>query len=132
MANQLKMAKIQAIRALHEQRWSQRRIAGELDVERETFAKYVRAGACIPKPAKAPIGSESKPAKAPIGSEPVSGAFVSVQVPPGSVVGIEASTATNSLEEGCSRSACEPYRQVILEKLELGLLAPWVYPDLGG
>src|SRR3972149_3232198 len=121
MANQLKMAKIEAIGALHERRWSQRQIAGELDVDRETVAKYVRAGACIPKPAKAPIGSE-----------PVSGAFVPVQVPPGSVVGIEASTATNSLEEGCSRSACEPYRQVILQKLELGLLAPWVYPDLGG
>jgi len=183
MANQLKMAKIQAIRALHEQRWSQRQIAGELDVERETVAKYVRAGACIPKPAKAPIGSdgeggrategsqgpplgsasggkgevevrpptsvpggavgsskpakapigsESKPAKAPIGSEPVSGAFVSVQVPPGSVVGIEASTATNSLEEGCSRSACEPYRQVILQKLELGLSAQRIYQDLVG
>src|SRR3990172_1641636 len=121
MANQLKMAKIQAIRALHEQRWSQRQIAGELDVERETVAKYVRAGACIPKPAKAPIGSE-----------PVSGAFVSVQSPPGSVVGIEASTAPNSLEEGCSRSACEPYRQVILQKLELGLSAQRIYQDPGG
>jgi transposase len=181
MANQLKMAKIQAIRVLHEQRWSQRRIAGELDVDRETVAKYVRAGACIPKPAKAPIGSdgevgrategsqgpplasasgekggvevrpptsgpegsvgsskpakapigcESKPAKAPIGSEPVSGDFVPDQSPLGSVVGIEASTATNSLEKGCSRSACEPYRQVILQKLELGLSAQRIYQDL--
>ena len=51
MANELKMAKIQAIRALHEQKWSQRQIAGELDVDRETVAKYVRAdaGGCTPQ-----------------------------------------------------------------------------------
>ena len=56
MVNQLKMAKIQAIRGLHEGKWSNRRIARELGVDRETVAKYVRAGACEPKPAKSPIG----------------------------------------------------------------------------
>jgi len=53
-------------------------------------------------------------------------------VPPGVVVGIEPSTATNSLEKGCSRSACEPYRQAILQKLELGLSAQRIYQDLVG
>jgi orotate phosphoribosyltransferase-like protein len=58
MANQLKMAKIQAILGLHERGWRNRRIARELRVDRETVAKYVRAEACAPKPANAPLGSE--------------------------------------------------------------------------
>ncbi len=58
MARLLKMAKVQAIRGLHERHWTNRRIARELGVDRETVAKYVRAGPCAPKPAKAPIGSE--------------------------------------------------------------------------
>ena len=58
MANLLTMADIQAILKLHAQGWPQRRIARELDVDRETVAKYVRASRCLPKPAKAPIGSD--------------------------------------------------------------------------
>ena len=58
MANLLTMADIQAILKLHRQGWPQRRIARELDVDRETVAKYVRASRCIPKPAKAPLGSD--------------------------------------------------------------------------
>ena len=57
MANRLTMAKIQAILSLHDQKWRNRKIARELDVDRETVAKYVRAAACVPKPAKAPIGA---------------------------------------------------------------------------
>ena len=55
MANLLTMADIQAILGLHERGWRQRRIARELDVDRETVAKYVRASGCVPKPAKAPL-----------------------------------------------------------------------------
>ena len=58
MANRLTMAKIQAILQLHQQSWPARRIARELDVDRETVAKYVRATSCAAKPAKAPIGSD--------------------------------------------------------------------------
>ena len=57
MANQLTMADIQAILTLHERGWRNRRIARELNIDRETVAKYIRAAACVPKPAKAPIGS---------------------------------------------------------------------------
>ena len=57
MANQLTMADIQAILTLHKRGWRNRRIARELNVDRETVAKYIRASACVPKPAKAPIGS---------------------------------------------------------------------------
>lgn len=101
MANRLKMADIHAILALKRRKWSNRRIAAELDVDRETVARYVRlaaqgrlpplvAGTLVgespPKPANAPAGKEiasassadgltaepnSKPANAPA-DEPVS------------------------------------------------------------
>ena len=55
MANHLKVAKVFSIKALYAQGWSQRRIARELGVSRETVQRYL-AGAS--KPAKAPTGSE--------------------------------------------------------------------------
>jgi transposase len=198
MANQLTMAKMQAILSLHKQGWRNREIARELNVDRETVAKYIRASACNPKPAKAPIGSagtvegaaepqespavpeppedetpietspspplsdvlpgnskpakapigseESKPAKAPIGSANVFGADQCRPMlrigarsvpdpapsPPDLVTGIEASATSISLEKEGGRSACEPYRPVILEKLEQGLSAQRIYQDLVG
>lgn len=42
MANQLKMAMVQAIIGLLEQGWSHRRIARELGIHRETVARYDR------------------------------------------------------------------------------------------
>jgi transposase len=181
MANLLAMADIQAILKLHEQGWPQRRIARALDVDRETVAKYIRASVCVPKPAKAPLGSnvagdqateglsrlsaaevfskengidagraspsqeyhwpiqnqpeaplgsESKPAKAPIGSEPISSDVVEADSSPHLPTDNEPSTATASLEKEACRSACEPYRQVILEKLEQGLSGQRIYQDL--
>jgi DNA-binding NarL/FixJ family response regulator len=41
MANLLKMALVEAIRALHARGWSQRPIAGELGINRETVARHV-------------------------------------------------------------------------------------------
>ena len=66
MANVLKMAIIESILSLHAQRWSQRRIARELEVDRETVRKYLRQGLSGAKPATAPTGSGgSKPATFP-------------------------------------------------------------------
>jgi transposase len=183
MANRLTMAKIQAILQLHRQNWPNRRISRELDVDRETVAKYVQAASCVSKPAKAPIGSNgisgpaseaweglgsedhsggeqgepgqppplssalpdsSKPAKAPIGSEgakPAKAPIGSEANPGGadwakSTAGvpadIDALTMATAVDEDGSRSACEPYRQAILEKLEQGLSAQRIYQDLRG
>jgi transposase len=189
MAYLLTMADIQAILKLHEQGWTQRRIARELDVDRETVAKYIRRSRCVPKPADAPLGSkgvgdqvaggprrpvvaeacpnekgveacaasplldvppgqfktsqsasrvgESKPAKAPLGSAQIFGAPDPAPACPelvagiaSSAVGTAAQAVVASLEkEGC-RSACEPYRQVILEKLEQGLSGQRIFQDL--
>src|SRR5438046_1408770 len=73
MANQLKMAKILMVRELHRNGWSQRRIARELELDRETVRKYLKlahqpsqrtngSGATTPEP-------DSKPAIPPAGSE---------------------------------------------------------------
>jgi transposase len=183
MANLLTMADIQAILKLHERGWPQRRIARELEVDRETVAKYIRASGCVPKPAKAPLGSDvaddqategwvrpsaaeafrgekgigacqaspcqayhrpiqnqpeaplgsdPKPAQAPLGSEPVSGALAPAEFSPSLAAGIEVPAAATSSERECGRSACEPYRQVILEKLEQGLSGQRIYQDLRG
>ena len=66
MANVLKMALVESIRSLHSLRWSQRRIAHELGVDRETVRKYLRQELTGAKPAIAPAGSGwSKPATFP-------------------------------------------------------------------
>jgi transposase len=57
MANQLREAKVLSIKTLHEQGWSQRRIARELGINRETVARYLKPDS---KPAKAPTGSKRK------------------------------------------------------------------------
>jgi transposase len=73
MSNLLKVAMIDTILSLRQRGWSQRRIARELGIDRETVARYLHQHATQPKPAIAPIGSLpcddlSKPAIAPIGS----------------------------------------------------------------
>lgn len=86
MANQLKMATIQSILSLHAKRWSYRRIARELGIDRETVSRYVgRAeqsapaepsgsgwpdSSSAPKSAIAPTGSATEPARTP--NEPTS------------------------------------------------------------
>ncbi len=57
MANELKVAKVLSIKALHAQGWSLRRIARELEINRETVARHLRLES---KPAKAPTGSKKK------------------------------------------------------------------------
>jgi len=65
MANRIKMANVQAILTLHQNNnWSNRRIARELGVNRDTVDRYVRlakqAGEDNSKRAKALTGSDDK------------------------------------------------------------------------
>lgn len=67
MANQVKMAVRDSIYALYDRGWSRRRIARELDVDRETVGRHLRLRAA--SPAITPAGSvEAKPANVPAGS----------------------------------------------------------------
>jgi hypothetical protein len=58
------------------------------------------------------------------------GALVQAESPAELAAGIEAPTAAIFSEKECGRSACELYRQVILEKLEQGLSGQRIYQDL--
>jgi transposase len=137
MANRLKMAISEAILRLHERRWSGRRIALELGIDRETVARHV-ALAVESKPAKAPIGSvdaavQSKPAKAPIGSGPAvahEGMAVAALELSAEQQDSQTVAGVNRSEVPASRSLCAPWRAVILEKLELGLTAQRIFQDL--
>ncbi len=114
MANQLKMAEVQAILALARGGWSNRHIARHLGVHRETVGRHLRAvgfaSALLPQ-------DHSKPASAPIGSEALSsgsgGAPIGSALAPVGLV-----------------SAAGAWREVILQKLEMGLTAQRIYQDL--
>jgi transposase len=120
MANLLKMALIETIYSLHQRGWSQRRIARELGIHRETVARHL-LGSPPAKPAIAPPGSQaqsddSKPANAPSGSGPS---------PPDGVVSYPPASVTNR-----RRSVCEPWRSTIEAKLAQELSAQRIYQDL--
>ncbi len=57
MSNLLKVAMIDLILSLHRQGLSQRRIASELGINRETVARYLSQPRDAAKPANAPSGS---------------------------------------------------------------------------
>jgi transposase len=116
--NELKMSLQQSIVTLWNHGWSFRRIAGELQIRRETVSKYIHREV-DPKAAKVPAGSETvpepKPAKVPAGSP---GAEVVPEVPAGLWTR--------------GRSQCEPWRQFIEAGLRAGLSAQRLYQDLVG
>lgn len=133
MANRLNMAKIDAILSLHQRRWSIRRIAKELGINRGTVARHIGLHGQASKQARVPIGSaegcpEAKQATPEGGAQDASqasreggaGQFKIGQVPIGSP-GPEATRQP---------SQCEPWRQVIVGKLEAGLTAQRIYQDL--
>lgn len=109
MANHLQMALVETILSLHERGWSQRRIAEELGIHRETVARHLHLAADAAKPANAPIRSgarddTSKPATPPTGSD--------TPVKPRRL------------------SQCEPWRAIITTLFEQGLSGQRIYQDL--
>ncbi len=128
MSNLLKVAMKDLIFSLHRQGLSQRQIASELGINRETVARYLSQPREAAKPANAPSGSiaaeaEPKPANAPSGSAAADPATNTDPSPPPLV------------SEGFGRhrgrtSGCEPWRDVIQSKCDLGLSAQRIYQDL--
>lgn len=100
MANQLKMAVIHTIQTLHESGCSGRKIAEVLGVDRETVRKYVKK---IQNRPNAPTGSE---------------------------VEAEGGPASGPRATPGPASRCEPFREVVLKKVEQGLTAQRIYQDL--
>lgn len=107
MANRLKLAMINTILTLKERGWSQRRIARDLGIDRETVRRYLTlsTGSSPPEPG----------------------------VPDGSGV---SNPATNlhigSPSNHCPgpQSDCEPYRKIIEDKCEKGLSRQRIWQDL--
>jgi transposase len=100
--NELNVSLQHSILTLAAQGWSNRRIARELGLHRETVGRHLRLADS--KPAKVPPGSngeaEPKPAKLPPGIFPL------------------------------SRSQCEPWREFIEQGCQAGLSAQRLYQDL--
>lgn len=111
MANRLKMAVADSIYTLLERGHSQRWIARTLRINRETVRRYAELARQGSKPAGAPPGSAGTDANA----EPNH-----TGAPPGSM------GAPGPVQP----SVCEPYRAVILAKLEQGLTAQRIWQDL--
>jgi transposase len=148
MANRLNMAMADTVLQLLQRGWSHRRIARELGIHRETVARLAQEA----KPAKAPLGAdggdgEAKPAKAPLGADegagplggtPPGDASILAVVPPTAASGELSSQergqydVTSLGEAAGGRSACEPFRAVIVAKLEVGLSGQRIYQDLVG
>jgi transposase len=140
----IKVATIDIILSLHRRGWSQRRIATELDINRETVARYLKRAESASKPANAPTGSDTlestpKPANAPTGSDTLESASKPANAPTGSdtlETGPNSSdqppiSATAGADQGDRRkSECEPWREVIQSKCDLGLSAQRIYQDL--
>jgi transposase len=119
--NRLKMAMIETILSLHRQGWSNRRIARELGIDRDAVARQVRQFEATSKTAKVITGSEqesheAKAAKVIIGSA--------------ESAAVDGTAPAESDEAGKSRSQCEPWRAVIVGKIEQGLTAQRIYQDL--
>ena len=144
MSYLIKVAKTDIIFSLHRRGWSQRRIAVELDINRETVARYLKQAEPAPKPANAPTGSDTpepapKPANAPTGSDTLESAPKPANAPTGSDA-LEMgpnpndqplAPAPDGVDQGHSRkSECERWRDVIQSKCDRGLSAQRIYQDL--
>lgn len=117
MSNHLEMAMIQAMMTLHARGWSQRRIARELGLHRETVARHL---ALTAKPAtNPPPGSIGPVPDSPACPGPLS---IAASVP----------EASSPAARSGPVSECESHRQIIQEKLRQGLTAQRIYQDLVG
>jgi transposase len=126
VANQLKMALIDTIHRLHQQNWSQRRIALELGIDRETVSRYLQL-AEAPKPATVEGAlHDSKPA--------TSDGALNAPEPPNTPADLNDCTSCTTRVSVPSTpspaSQCVPFHEQILAKLDQGLSARRIWQDL--
>jgi predicted transcriptional regulator len=116
MSNVLKVSLQTTIYRLAERGWSQRRVASELGINRETVGRYLRLGNTAISIVESEDGSDRKPAISMTGKSEGDGE----SKPAISIAGIGAGR----------RSHCEPLAEVIAAKVEVGLSARRNYQDL--
>ena len=128
MSNHLKVAMIDIISSLHRKGWSQRRIARELGIARETVARYLKQVRPAPKPANAPparsarTSSQNQPMRPPARMSSISRRVQTVPL-------LGSANDDSSRTRG-RRSDCEPWRDIIQSKRNQGLSAQRIYQDL--
>ena len=122
--NRLEVSLQQTIITLAQRGWSQRRIARELAVDRETVKRYAPPA----KPATNPTAGseEQKPAT---GAIPTTGSDVPGAATEPAKPATPATNPTAGFLPG-PPSQCEPHRSVIAEALERGLTAQRIHQDL--
>ena len=148
MSNHLEMVMIQQVLTLHHLGWSNRRIAGELGLHRETVGRHLAlAGvtAASPPALGSAVGSDSKPANNPPTGSEVGADSKPANNPPAGSAGSD--VESHPAESGVSgaiavaasavpvrragpASACAAYREQIEAKLAQGLSAQRIYQDL--
>jgi transposase len=140
MSNRLKMAIAHAIYQLHSLHWSQRRIARELGINRETVRRHLSCRLDGSNPAISPTGLGSPkpatfsglPGPEPSGTDCAdngqNAGAPNPAIPPtgfGSPsIAAEPASARGRLSD------CESFREIILAKLKLDLCAQRIYQDL--
>jgi len=113
MANQIKVATTHSITELYNRGWSQRRIARELGLNRETVGRYIRLE--IEHASNPAIPTAGSPASNP--AIPTAGSGVSPPPKP--------AIPTTGRE-----SQCKPFHEQVEHALEAGLTAQRIYQDL--
>jgi predicted transcriptional regulator len=116
MSNVLKVSLQTTIYSLADRGWSQRRIASELGINRETVGRYLR----LAKPAISTAGAEEGAAAKPAISITGKQAREEESKPAISIAGITPGR----------RSYCQPLAKAITAKVEVGLSARRIYQDL--
>src|SRR5438093_2766096 len=129
MSNFLKMDFINAVRALKERKWSQRKIARELGIDRGTVAKYFKELEG-PKSGFTVEGeSNSKPA-----TNSISGSSSSEAEQNRPISTLGDLVVQEAVERVYGRpgpaSQCQEHAEQIKAKLEIGLTAQRIYQDL--
>lgn len=140
MANRLKMAKIDSVLHLYQQKWSIRRIARELGISRKAVTRHIRLGQQASKVARAPIGNGAvlagaKEATPEVGAhrpgsadqERDTQAAKGARAPIGSA---ELGAIASEVASRHQASLCEAWHDVITGKLQAGLTAQRIYQDL--
>jgi transposase len=125
MSNVLDDKKQQQILALGRLGWSLRRIEQALAVRRETVSGYLKAAGIAVRGRGRPSESKAKPA--------ISAEVSTDSGPPKPATRAEMSTAPAApVQPGRapSASACEPYREIIVEALSRGRNAVAIWQDL--
>jgi len=147
MANALKMAIVQSIQQLHAAGWSQRRIARELGIDRGTVARHLRPPPPAPNAAIPPAGflqpggsnaATFSPLPAPAPSPSAGNGDADHPAAPNAAIlpaGSEgenhaAATPANVRSSRGRPTQCEPFRELILAKLDQRLSAQRIWQDL--